>query len=162
MRHDRDRQVRWPVADAFHLQADGRLQFFTGFRRLLQAGSLTARNGTTAFGYPRERMSLNSGRDAFGYPLQAPYFKRRAVVQPVKDFAGRMFQHIGYLSRASLPDPRLLRSSRHRRNPPLHWDETALNSLYSSTWSSTSRTLAASSLKLKGLTINCTPLSRRP
>jgi hypothetical protein len=37
VRHDRDGQVRRPVADVFHLQPDGGLQFFAGFRRLFQA-----------------------------------------------------------------------------------------------------------------------------
>jgi hypothetical protein len=41
---------------------------FAGFFKL----NLSARNGTTAFGYPRERMSLNSGRE----PLAIRYRRR--------------------------------------------------------------------------------------
>ena len=41
VRHDRDREIRRPVADVFHLQPDGGLQFFAGFGRLLQADSFS-------------------------------------------------------------------------------------------------------------------------
>jgi hypothetical protein len=36
MGHDRDGQVRRPFADIFHLQPDRGLEFFAGFRWLLQ------------------------------------------------------------------------------------------------------------------------------
>jgi hypothetical protein len=52
---------RRPFANVFHLQPDRGFELFARFCRLLQADSFTARNGTAAFGYPRQH-GLNSGR----------------------------------------------------------------------------------------------------
>ncbi|MET4121022.1 hypothetical protein ABIB85_007453 [Bradyrhizobium sp. JR1.5] len=79
---DRDGDIRGQLADVFHLQLDRRVEFFARFCRFFQAGSFTARNGTTAFGYPRERMFLSSGPLSPWLSATGAVLKRRAVVHP--------------------------------------------------------------------------------
>jgi hypothetical protein len=90
-RHNRDGDIRRQLADVFHLQLDRRFEFFARFCRFFQAGSFTARNGTTAFGYPRERMFLNSGPLSLWLSATGAVLKRRAVVHRVKDVVALSF-----------------------------------------------------------------------
>ena len=75
---------------------------FDGFFKL----TFTARNGTTAFGYPRERMFLNSGRCAFGYPLQAPYSNGGRWSDESKALPGKCSNNRSLSGGASLRDSR--------------------------------------------------------
>ena len=102
MRHDRDGEIRRQLADVFHLQPDRGFQFFARFCRFLQTCiTAWARNGTTAFGYPRlsaRAHGLNSGRK----PLAIRYRRRTqtaGVIPRVKGVAGIMFQRPRLLCR---------------------------------------------------------------
>ncbi|EIG62195.1 hypothetical protein Bra1253DRAFT_07083 [Bradyrhizobium sp. WSM1253] len=103
---DRDGDIRGQLADVFHLQLDRRVEFFARFCRLFQAGSFTARNGTTAFGYPRERMFLSSGPLSPWLSATGAVLKRRAVVHRVKDIVALSFPPLCAFENGSVGLPR--------------------------------------------------------
>ncbi len=110
-RDDRDGDIRGQLADVFHLQLDRRFEFFARFCWLLQGDFSPARNGTTAFGYPRERMFLNSGPLSLWLSATGAVLKRRAVVHRVKDVVALSFLPLGAFENGSVGLPRQLSTS---------------------------------------------------
>src|SRR6476661_6376199 len=74
------------------IAASSSSRVFAGFFKVILS---PARNGTTAFGYPRERMFLNSGPLSLWLSATGAVLKRRAVVHRVKDVVALMFHDFG-------------------------------------------------------------------
>jgi uncharacterized protein (DUF1684 family) len=88
MGHDRDGEIRRQLQI---LQPERGLQFFAGFRWLLQADSFTARTGPPPLAI-RASACLWTAGVSLWLSATGAVLKRRAVVQRVKDVVAIMFR----------------------------------------------------------------------